>query len=180
MLVLLLAPLYSRLCDLSDCFCPLTTHILKRTAETALPSTTSMFVLAVHDYHCTFPRKYTKPHETTTKPVTKPLVFYRQLYETTFLKKKMFLVHINNIYRIHRFRGKCGKNRVVSWVVSWWFRVVSMWVCVYVYVCMCVCVYVCMCACAYVCMCVCVYVCKRACVKVIKIFFQRVSASALP
>ena len=53
-------------------------------------------------------------HETTTKPVTKPLVFYRQIYETTFLKKKRFLVHINNIYRIHRFRGKCGKNRVVS------------------------------------------------------------------
>ena len=67
-------------------------------------------------------------NETTTKPVTKPVVFYRQIYETTFLKKKRFLVHINNIYRIHRFREKCGKNRVVSWVVSWWFRVVSMWV----------------------------------------------------
>ena len=67
-------------------------------------------------------------HETTTKPVTKPLVFYRQIYETTFLKKNMFLVHINNIYRIHWFRRKCGKNRVVSWVVSWWFRVVSRWV----------------------------------------------------
>ena len=67
-------------------------------------------------------------HETTTKPVTKPLVFYRQIYETTFLKKNMFLVHINNIYRIHWFRRKCGKNRVVSWVVSCWFRVVSRWV----------------------------------------------------
>ena len=78
-------------CDLSDCFYPLTTRILKRTAEAALPFPTSIFVLAVHDYHCTFPRRYTKPHETTTKPVTKPLVFYRQNYETTFLKKKRFI-----------------------------------------------------------------------------------------
>ena len=54
--------------------------------------------------HHIFPGRYTKPHETTTKPVTKPLVFYRQIDETTFLKKKIFLIHINNIYRIHRFR----------------------------------------------------------------------------
>ena len=69
---------------------------------------------ALIDCYHAFPGKYTKPHETTTKPVTKPLVFYRQIYETTFLKKNMFLVHINNIYRIHWFRRKCGKNRVVS------------------------------------------------------------------
>ena len=29
-----------------------------------------------------------KPHETTMKPFMKPLVFYRQLSETTHLQKK--------------------------------------------------------------------------------------------
>ena len=35
-------------------------------------------------------QKYTKPHETSTKPVTKPLVFDRQMHETTILLKKCF------------------------------------------------------------------------------------------
>ena len=73
--------------------------------------------------------KYMIPHETTRN-------HHETSHETTRILsttprnhlsiEKRFSLSINDIYRIHRFRGKYGKNRVVSWVVSLWFRVVSM------------------------------------------------------
>ena len=39
--------------------------------------------------------------------------------------EKIILSGTNNLYRFHRFQGKCGKTRVVSRVVSYWFQEAS-------------------------------------------------------
>ena len=71
------------------------------------------FISCMHTYI----HVITETHETTRN-------HHETSYETTrfllttlrnhFSVKKMFLVSINNICRIHWFQGKCGKNRVVS------------------------------------------------------------------
>ena len=70
-------------------------------------------------------RRTSKPHETTTKPLTKPLDFYHTFHETSgFYKYYLYLGE--TFFSIERwFRGVVDKIRVVSWLVSWWFRVVS-------------------------------------------------------
>ena len=130
---------------------------------------------------CVSIRPTLKPHETTTKPLTKPLDFCHAFDETSGFYKYYLYVQETYFSLERWFRRFVDKIRVVSWLVSWWFRGGFVWfrvfpwkcvitvyecMCVRVYVCMCICVYmyVCMCVCMCVCVCVCVGVCVCVCV----------------
>ena len=118
---------------------------------------------------CVSIRPTLKPHETTTKPLTKPLDFCHTFDETSGFYKYYLYVQETYFSLERWFRRFVDKIRVVSWLVSWWFRVVS---CIslemrdnslWVHVCTCVCVYVYMCMCVYVCVHVCMHVCMCMC-----------------
>ena len=95
---------------------------------------------------CVSIRPTLKPHETTTKPLTKPLDFCHTFDETSGFYKYYLYVQETYFSLERWFRRFVDKIRVVSWLVSWWFRVVS---CIslemrdnslWVHVCTCVCV----------------------------------------
>ena len=67
-------------------------------------------------------RPTSKPHETTTKPLTKPLDFYHTFHETGGFYKYYLYVRETFSSLERWFRRFVDKIRVVSWLVSWWFR----------------------------------------------------------
>ena len=66
-----------------------------------------------------------KPHETTMKPLMKPLDFYHTFHETgEFYKYYLYL--LETFFSVEEwFHKVVDKIRVVSSLVSWWFHVVS-------------------------------------------------------
>jgi len=66
-----------------------------------------------------------KPHETTMKPLMKPLDFYHPFHETgEFYRYYIYL--LETFFSVEEwFHKVVDKIRVVSSLVSWWFHVVS-------------------------------------------------------
>ena len=103
------------------CLAPLFSSVLRETnTECYKGGQNSLFLYPSREIHETTRNQYETSHETTRILSTNS----RNHHSI----KKRFLIHTNNIYRIQRFRGKCDKHRVVSCLVSWWFRGVSMWI----------------------------------------------------
>ena len=66
-----------------------------------------------------------KPHETTMKPLMKPLDFYHTFHETGEFYK-YYLCLLETFFSVEEwFHKVVDKIRVVSSLVSWWFHVVS-------------------------------------------------------
>ena len=66
-------------------------------------------------------RPTSKPHETITKPLTKPPDFYHTFHETGEFYNYYLYVR-ETYFSLERWFRRFVDKIVVSWLVSWWFR----------------------------------------------------------